>query len=67
MNYDHKDLAREIALRWTKLNEQVFHHTGKMLEKYNVVNPNLNKEGIENPGQYGYAWTNGVYLAIKNA
>jgi alpha,alpha-trehalase len=67
LNYEHKSLAREIALRWTKLNEHVFQRTGKMLEKYNVVDTNLEGGGGEYPAQDGFGWTNGVCLAIKNA
>ena len=65
LNYGHDDLAREIARRWVALNDRVFKRTGKMMEKYNVVNLDLEAGGGEYPGQAGFGWTNGVYLQMK--
>jgi len=62
MNYEHHELARTIAERWMAVNEKVFAATGKMLEKYNVENINLESGGGEYPTQDGFGWTNGVYL-----
>lgn len=62
--YQHKTLAKEIALRWTTLNENVYNRTGKMLEKYNVIDTSLEGGGGEYPVQDGFGWTNGVYLAL---
>lgn len=64
-NYGYHDLAREIASRWTQLNEKVFKQTGKMMEKYNVVDADLEAGGGEYPVQDGFGWTNGVYVAMK--
>ena len=36
-----------------------------MMEKYNVVNSNLDAGGGEYKSQDGFGWTNGVYLAMK--
>jgi alpha,alpha-trehalase len=58
-------LASDIARRWTALNEKVFANTGKFMEKYNVVDVGLEAGGGEYPGQDGFGWTNGVYLAMK--
>jgi len=55
-----KDLAKEISLRWMKLNNNVFLKTGKLMEKYNVVDIHLDAGGGEYPGQDGFGWTNGV-------
>jgi alpha,alpha-trehalase len=44
------------------VNEKVFRSTGKMLEKYNVENINLESGGGEYPTQDGFGWSNGVYL-----
>ena len=44
------------------VNERVFATTGKMLEKYNVENINLESGGGEYPTQDGFGWSNGVYL-----
>ena len=65
LNYGQDDLAKEIARRWTALNEKVFQRTGKMMEKYNVIDTTLEAGGGEYPGQDGFGWTNGVYLALK--
>lgn len=61
-----RELARDIAERWIKLNVDVFKRTGKLMEKYNVVDLNLDAGGGEYPGQDGFGWTNGVLLALIN-
>jgi alpha,alpha-trehalase len=58
-------LASDIASRWTALNEKVYASTGKLMEKYNVTDTHLEAGGGEYPGQDGFGWTNGVYLAMK--
>jgi alpha,alpha-trehalase len=58
-------LAKEIAQRWTSLNEKVFNETGRLMEKYNVVDLTKPAGGGEYPGQDGFGWTNGVYLAMQ--
>ncbi len=62
--YGHAQLAETIAQRWMHLNKKVFAETGKMMEKYNVVDTTLLAGGGEYPGQDGFGWTNGVYLAL---
>ncbi|HEU4608798.1 MAG TPA: alpha,alpha-trehalase TreF [Chitinophagaceae bacterium] len=59
-----RELAREIAERWLRLNINVFNRTGRMMEKYNVVDLHLDAGGGEYPGQDGFGWTNGVFLAL---
>jgi alpha,alpha-trehalase len=59
-----KELAADIAKRWIKLNNDVFLRTGKLMEKYNVVDTHLEAGGGEYPGQDGFGWTNGVLLAL---
>jgi alpha,alpha-trehalase len=59
-----RELARDIGQRWIKLNTDVFLRTGKLMEKYNVVDTNLEAGGGEYPGQDGFGWTNGVLLAL---
>ena len=66
LNYDKNELATTAATRWLTLNEQVYKRTGKMLEKYNVMNTNLLSGGGEYPVQDGFGWTNGVYLKLKS-
>lgn len=63
-NYGYKELAREIASRWVKLNVDVYKRTGKLMEKYNVENNQLDAGGGEYPSQDGFGWTNGVLLAL---
>ncbi len=64
-NYGFENLATDIAERWLKLNDDVFKRTGKLMEKYNVVDTHLEAGGGEYDGQDGFGWTNGVYLALK--
>jgi len=59
-----RELARDIGQRWIKLNADVFRRTGKLMEKYNVADTNLEAGGGEYPGQDGFGWTNGVLLAL---
>ena len=59
-----KDLAADIAARWVKLNEKVYKSTGKLMEKYNVVDIDKDAGGGEYPGQDGFGWTNGVLLKL---
>jgi len=47
-----------------KLNIDVYNRTGKLMEKYNVVDTHLEAGGGEYPGQDGFGWTNGVLLAL---
>jgi alpha,alpha-trehalase len=63
-NNGQKDLAKDIAYRWIKLNNDVFLRTGRLMEKYNVVDTHLEAGGGEYPGQDGFGWTNGVLLAL---
>ena len=62
IKYGFFDLANIIKSRWMQTNERVYAETGKMTEKYNVENPNINAGGGEYPNQDGFGWTNGVYL-----
>lgn len=58
------DLARTISERWIKLNVSVYEKTGKLMEKYNVMDLNLDAGGGEYPSQDGFGWTNGVLLKL---
>jgi alpha,alpha-trehalase len=64
-NYGFTDLAKDISTKWMHINEKVYEDTGKMMEKYNVVDTNLKAGGGEYPAQDGFGWTNGVFLALK--
>ncbi|WP_262300048.1 alpha,alpha-trehalase TreF [Microvirga sesbaniae] len=58
--YGKRALARMIARRWISRVVTTYRNTGKLMEKYNVVNPSLTAGGGEYPGQDGFGWTNGV-------
>jgi alpha,alpha-trehalase len=64
-NYGHSELAKTIAMRWIQLNTDVFKRTGKLMEKYNVIDTQLEAGGGEYAGQDGFGWTNGVLLALS--
>src|SRR5262249_17029217 len=59
-DYRENDLARTIASRWENTGVAAYRRTGKLMEKYNVVDPSLAGGGGEYPGQDGFGWTNGV-------
>lgn len=63
--YGHTALADTIKQRWMTLNEKVFKHSHRLIEKYNVVDG----DGLGGGGEYilqdGFGWTNGVYAALK--
>lgn len=59
-----KELAKEIAQRWIKLNIRVYKETGKLMEKYDVVDISRLAGGGEYPSQDGFGWTNGVLLKL---
>jgi alpha,alpha-trehalase len=63
-NYGNETLAKDIAQRWIKLNVRVFKQTGKLMEKYNVMDITQPGGGGEYPGQDGFGWTNGVLLKL---
>jgi alpha,alpha-trehalase len=67
MNYGEEDLALEVKTRWMRTNKRVFLQTGKMMEKYNVMDTTLIAGGGEYPNQDGFGWTNGVYLAFQKS
>ncbi|QNH62071.1 alpha,alpha-trehalase TreF [Hymenobacter sediminicola] len=60
-------LADTVTSRWVRLNARVFQQTGKLLEKYNVVDTHLPAGGGEYPLQDGFGWTNGVLLKFLDS
>ncbi|MBS1566918.1 MAG: trehalase, partial [Bacteroidetes bacterium] len=66
MNYGHGQLAERIRERWMHTNENVYAGTGKMMEKYNVMDMHVAAGGGEYENQDGFGWTNGVYLAMMS-
>lgn len=63
--YGHDDLAETIARRWIETNRAVYQQTGKLVEKYDVVDP-----AVGGGGEYdvvdGFGWTNGVLLDLMH-
>jgi alpha,alpha-trehalase len=64
-NYNFSETAATGRDNWLALNDRVFTATGKMMEKYNVVDAALKTGGGEYPNQDGFGWTNGVYLQFS--
>ena len=63
-NYGFDKLGDDITNRWINQNIAVFKETGKLMEKYNVVETNSKGGGGEYPLQDGFGWTNGVLLKL---
>ena len=63
--YGRADLADTIRDRWLAVNRRVYQATGKMTEKYDVVDLTRPAGGGEYPNQDGFGWTNGVALAFS--
>ena len=62
--YGRTDLADAARDRWLAVNRRIYRSTGKMTEKYDVVDLNRRAGGGEYPTQDGFGWTNGVALAL---
>jgi alpha,alpha-trehalase len=59
--YQQTALAATIACRWMANVNDVYRHSGKLVEKYNVVSGlSGGGGGGEYPLQDGFGWTNGV-------
>jgi alpha,alpha-trehalase len=63
--YGRAGLADTARARWLALNRRTYLATGKMTEKYDVVDLNRPAGGGEYPTQDGFGWTNGVALALS--
>ncbi len=66
LDYGYYGLAEKIKTNWTSTIERVFEKTGRITEKYNVVDTSLGAGGGEYLNQDGFGWTNGVYLKMKS-
>src|SRR5436190_12780084 len=62
--YGRADLADKAGSSWLALIARTQRETGRMMEKYDVVNTNRKAGGGEYPTQDGFGWTNGVALAL---
>ncbi len=63
--YGYGNAADEARERWLALNRRTFEATGRMMEKYDVMNPDRPAGGGEYPTQDGFGWTNGVALRLS--
>ena len=63
--YGRADLADAVRDRWLAVNRRTFMLTGKMTEKYDVIDLNRPAGGGEYPTQDGFGWTNGVALKLS--
>ncbi|HET7461050.1 MAG TPA: alpha,alpha-trehalase TreF [Longimicrobium sp.] len=62
--YGRADLADTARARWLALNRRTYAQTGRMMEKYDVLDITRPAGGGEYPTQDGFGWTNGVALAL---
>ena len=58
-------LANKARDAWLALNRKTYAATGRMTEKYDVVDLNRRAGGGEYATQDGFGWTNGVALALS--
>jgi alpha,alpha-trehalase len=58
--YQLNGLAEKIACRWTVNVAEFYRQSGKLVEKYNVLDVGRSGSGGEYPTQDGFGWTNGV-------
>ncbi|GAA4442729.1 alpha,alpha-trehalase TreF [Ravibacter arvi] len=63
--YGFDELARTGCERWLRGNYLVYKKTGKMTEKYNMLDRLEDAQGGEYPNQDGFGWTNGVFLKLS--
>ena len=62
-HYDEQELAADIAGRWVAENARVYCKTGKLVEKYNILDA-AEGAGGEYPVQDGFGWTNAILIKL---
>jgi alpha,alpha-trehalase len=62
--YGHGVLARELARRWCAAVHRVYLESGRLLEKYDVMEDRPGGGG-EYETQDGFGWTNGTFVAFR--
>ncbi|MFW5947175.1 MAG: alpha,alpha-trehalase TreF [Gemmatimonadota bacterium] len=62
--YSRPGLADTVADRWLDLVRRTYRRTGRMMEKYDVMDLSRPAGGGEYPTQDGFGWTNGVTLRL---
>jgi alpha,alpha-trehalase len=63
--YGDTTLANKARAEWLALNRRTYATTGRMMEKYDVVDLARPAGGGEYATQDGFGWTNGVALALS--
>lgn len=65
MAYRYDKLAHRVIKSWIGINMKLFEESGKLWEKYDVVNGRV---GLADryPTQHGFAWTNACFLLLLN-
>ena len=64
LNYGYRDVAKEIAIRYTALIEKGFKDTGNLWEKYDGNTGMVATQDYKAPPMMG--WTAGIYICFKN-
>jgi alpha,alpha-trehalase len=59
-------LAAAVACRWMAGVNLLYRDSGKLVEKYDVVDSGRRGGGGEYPTQDGFGWTNGVMRSLMN-
>ncbi len=65
LKYHFNREAVEIMQRFCRTIEAHYASSGVLLEKYNVCEPNIRAGGGEYDVQFGFGWTNGVYIRFQ--
>jgi alpha,alpha-trehalase len=63
--YAQTSLAEAVACRWMLNVSAVYEQSGKLVEKYDVIDTNRKGGGGEYPTQDGFGWTNGVMRELE--
>jgi alpha,alpha-trehalase len=64
--YGQMGLAETVACRWMLNVGAVYEQTGRLVEKYDVIDTNRKGGGGEYPTQDGFGWTNGVMRKLES-
>ena len=66
LDKEYRELALDIAKRFVACVGRTYKQKGRVMEKYNVCEPEAIAGGGEYDVQYGFGWTNGVVKALMN-
>jgi alpha,alpha-trehalase len=64
--YGQTSLAETVACRWMRNVSAVYQQTGRLVEKYDVIDTHRKGGGGEYPNQDGFGWTNGVMRKLES-